>query len=921
MANENIEIPNSNFCMGPQAGTICTIDTTNPKTVLKIKDTGGSTIIDLTLSSNIVNTNPRLEYVGPTNLPGLIDELTFFTFEKVSSSTCMIKRWQTRLAYNELLLKEQIVKYSSGDDRFNGIDFAVEHHFRKFTAPNEYYNYLNMDSVANVKTGTKFFLGPSTDTTNEGATEIATVSHVIDYIGGKRVYLTAPLKYEYAIDDSIIFYSNVYIYSYDGYGGDSDKGTLYKLDAYNWRVVSIDTKTIYKRVTASRWCSSVGAVASIMGTNMLFVKPYDSYLIWKSMFLGNVEDDNNTVFPVYDVIFDNYSIYKLQKKTTLKDDEGNKQTWNWSKFNYQEDSLLPYTSSIVTWLDQSIVTGYYKEVDIYTIVRDQFHVGLRDIYVDFYKTGDQDALFDPLSGTVISDINGAASIIYRSGSNYDGHTEVTTRSTGSSSSTGSSYTWTSNNIISYANTTPLYEKIFQLKEVSEDIGGMVQVENDFISDVSMFGYSFFTSPGGPWGSTLYNGGAYVGITEVKNHLPLLYLGDEIQIDSPKGGPGYGFHVWPFPTSSNEGPFFIGDRITQVEDVSSENLVKSVSNFLIYDKANPGDENGYVPYLIIVQPEEIGNGQISQLKLSLHTHWVDGSPYDTLWTYVNVDQFVFVEDAIPKFWSEKNPVGTNIWIRLRPFAFSLDNSTLRMWVREYSYLGDTGYYEVTDRITLENFDAGSDLLGIEVTYDPQISFLHNSLVFVRIEVYDESLTPNFIYTEYWFKVTPDYKVPYLLNLDPDRADINVPVDSTISFEIKDEGTGLDMSTLECLLNSRVMGQEDLYIEEFSRYHIKVTYTPPQMLYFDKEYKVTVKITDTAYEENRMNDSYSFTTASSSGVIITNPIPGVCKRGMGRFEDVKVLVLAGGDGVDEESIRMQVFNRDVFPNVLPVIYRIS
>jgi hypothetical protein len=28
--------------------------------------------------------------------------------------------------------------------------------------------------------------------------------------------------------------------------------------------------------------------------------------------------------------------------------------------------------------------------------------------------------------------------------------------------------------------------------------------------------------------------------------------------------------------------------------------------------------------------------------------------------------------VPKFWSEKNPTDTNIWIRLRPFAFSLNN---------------------------------------------------------------------------------------------------------------------------------------------------------------------------------------------------------------------------------------------------------
>ena len=58
MAHENIQISQPNLCMGPQTGTLCTIDTTNPTTVLKVKDTGGSTIIDLTLSSNIINDKP-----------------------------------------------------------------------------------------------------------------------------------------------------------------------------------------------------------------------------------------------------------------------------------------------------------------------------------------------------------------------------------------------------------------------------------------------------------------------------------------------------------------------------------------------------------------------------------------------------------------------------------------------------------------------------------------------------------------------------------------------------------------------------------------------------------------------------------------------------------------------------------------------
>jgi len=937
MAYENIQILQSNFCIGPQAGTICTIDTTNPQTVLRVKAIGGATIIDLSLSSNIVNSNIRLEYIGPRNLSEVRDDLTFFTFEKVNTSTCMIKRWQTRLAYRELILKEEIVKSSTGDEKYNALDFAVEYYYRSFTMPNEYYNYLNMDDTSNIKTGTKLFIGPSTDTTNFGATETATVSHIINYIGGKRVYLTSPLQYQYTIGDLITFYSYAYIYSSDGYGGDDTKGTLFKLDAYTWNTKEVDTKAIYKRVTGSKWCPMVGAISSIIGPNLLFVNPYDSYTNWRSLFMNNVESDNNTIFPVYDIAFDDYTIYKLQKKTTLKADNGTRTTYPWSSYNLQADTLLPYNNNLNIWNEQTIVAGYNQNIDINLQVRDQYHVGLRDVVINCYKSGDTAALFDPLSGVLTTDLNGRAIINYRSGSTYTSHTSITARSAGSSISTGSSYTWNSNNVISYPNANPVVKVLLQLYSFSGIFSNLKQswpqfmhvVRNDKgvlewqYPRISLFCRSFFTSPGGDWLDATKpdypTGTIPLGTTYVATWLPMLYLGVGKQTDSPLGGPGYGFTNWPYGIINPTAPLFIGNQIRLLNDFNSETEIKSLTNYYIY-RTIGGNVVSSFPYFIIKQPDETGHVQISQLKLSLHTHWVDGKAYDYLFTHARIDQFVFVEDAIPKFWSEKNPINTNIWIRLRPFAFSLNNSTLRMWVREVSYLGDTGYYEVTSSLSLVNFDAGGSLLGIEALYNPPTDFLYGSMVFVRIEVYDRAYIPNFIYTEYWFKITPDYKSPYLFNLSPDREDINVSVDTQIYFEIKDDGTGIDINSLECLINSIRMDPNYLDIEVVSMYHIKVTYTPPEDLYFSKDYKVSVKVQDTSPNNNRLNDSYTFYTMDSNGVLITDPEPGICKGGMARFQNVSAKILADGDGIDIDSIKMQVFDKDVNPRIVPIVYRI-
>jgi len=934
MAHENVMLQQSNFCMGPQAGTVCSIDTTNPKTVLRVKNMTGATIIDLELSSNILNDNVRVEYVGPPTLDGVHDGLTFFTFEKVSDSSCMIKRWETRIAYRELLLKEQVVKSTSGNERYNAIDFAVEYYYRAFTRSNEQYNYLEMNSVFNVKNSTRLFFGPSTDTDNIGATEVGVVSHIIDHIDGKRVYLTAPLKYQYVIGDLITFYSNIYIYSSEGYADDPNKGTLFKIDAYTWDTKEIDTKAIYKRANASRWCPMVGGIATIIGHNMLFVRPYDEYLNWRSMFLNNVMSDNNTIFTVYDVGFDNYSIYKLQGMTTLVDDTNKKTTHDWDSYNLQPDSLLPHTQSVATWLDQSIITGYNKNVDIYAQVRDQFYVGLRDVYLTFYMLGDGDALFDPLSGNVVTDLNGKATINYRSGQTYNGHTEITARATGGSTSTGSAYVWTSNNVISYPETEPikiLLWAIFYISAYNPSLKQIIQIYSVFNREenpqwrapfYTLRGSHYFTSPGGNWSPTKklkeYEPEYVGGGGSVLEYLPMLYEGED-HLDAPAClSPGYGFeYPSPFPDDFEDGEFLFSNRITVFEELKSKFYTFGLTYYLLYK----GSSVGQVPFAVIVQPDESGNGQISQLKLSLHTHWVDGLPYDELWTYSNIDQFVFVEDAVPKFWSSKNLPATNIWVRLRPFAFSLNNSTLRMWVREDSYLSDTGYCEVTDSIQIVNFDAGGGMLGIEITYNPVVDFKYGSTVYVRIEVYDIAHVSNYIFTEYWFRIVPDYKSPYVSYMVPDNGEIDVSVDSHIYFELKDEGTGINIETLEILLNSRRIDVNYLTIEEVSRRHFKITYISPEGLFYNKDYKIAVKVEDTSSRKNALNTSWEFYTVESTGVQMVLPTPGPCKAGMNRFEDVSVVILGDGNGVDKDTIRMQVFNKDIHSRITPIIYRVS
>lgn len=945
MAYENIQIQNPNFCKGPQLGTLCTIDTTNPTTVLRMKDTGGNTILDLTLSSNILDDDVRLEYVGPPNLNGMVDDLTFFTFERINDTKCLIRRWQTRMAYRELLLKEQVVKQNIGDVSYNAIDFAVEYYNRTFIKGNEYDNFLYMSDTQHIKTGTRLFLGPSSDTSNLGATEMVVVTHIADIHGEKRVYLSDHANYEYSIGDFITVYTHVYIYSKEGSPGDDRIGSIIKHDALTWNIVERDGKNLYKRVTASKWCPAVRGIASVVNTNMLFVRPYDSYLNWRSMFMSNVKSDKNTVFEVYDVFFDNQVVYKLQDTVTYKEDDGDLDTELWEYYNYQEDTLSPYSSNINLWTEEQIKFAFHKTITINAQVRDQFHVGLRDVTVQFYiePGGDDDAYLWPYSGLAETDINGKCTMDYRTGHDYLGSTLVTARATGSANSTGSEFCWAKPgiNLISLPYYPDVYYTIYQFKywgghAYSRQIDTPFMVwwlpEGSF-NRAKVLPYHFikmrscFSTPGGDWGRDFPND-HFESALNVAIFLPELYRGTES--DGPSlAHRGYGFSNWP--VNPIHGFFFWGNQIKLVNDFESDGNMEAYTNFKIHhgvasaDPEAPGGRTprreGWPPYLFVVQPDESDRVQLSQLNLSLHTHWLDGWPFDELIGHVTLDQFIFVEDAIPKFWSEKNPIDTDIWIRLRPFAFSLDNDTLRMWIRVVSWKGDNGYREITDQIDLDNFDAGGGLLGIEVLYDPPEDLPYGALVFIKIEVYDEAYISNFVLVEYWFYITPDYKAPYLTNLSPSREAENIPVDSSIYFEIWDVGSGVDLDTLEVLVNSRLVGSDDLTIDSTNIKRIKITYKPPWNLYYSKDYKITVKVSDVSPQENKMNSAYTFYTVDSTGIYITDPSPTPCKRGMERFEDVSAILLADGNGIDKRTIRMQVYNKDVDPKITPIVYRIG
>jgi len=914
---ENIHLKYPNFCLGPMgtgnaASTISSINQDDATTILRIKTFAGGLIADYTLSSNIVNELIHLEYVGPL-VESMVDGLTFFTIERVDSTRCIIKRYETRASSNQLNLKHQIVKFTTGLYYYDIKAAAVEYYRRSFSLHNPGgIDYLEISNAGKITSGTRLFLGPSNDGDNEGACE----SVVVNYVAGKTVYLTSDLVYQYVIGDKISFYTDVYLVSNLGMGGDTSRGTIFKVDADSGSVIGANTDKVYRNIDVARWCLPTETIASISNYNMLFINPYLSYYNWKSMYLNNLEYNNSDLIHISDVIFENVAnipVYLLSTKRTVRDDDGNRTTEDWGTwYNYVQNTLSPYSNSIEIYSKESVIIGNTGSTILYVKVVDQFGVGLLGKTVYFYMSPDGLGYFTPLGAQVDTDSNGEASILFtfNSTSSERRVIEITCKTDGSSSYTGSQYVWNSIRIFQEIGISDEGKLYTWEDDISSGLGVITTITSAFNS-MNMYTKSFFTNPGGDWGGYSY-------ASEVPIYLPglIVNLGE-----SPK----YSFSAEPpFSCGPTSLQCCMPNTIHQIEEFESVVQTKQSKEFKClteYEGAPTSAFKYEEPYFIVQQIIESFDLQLSQLKTSGHTHWIGATPYDYLWTYVTLDQFIFVEDAIPKFWSLKNPVDTNIWIRLRPFAYSLSQSTLRMFVREIWWAGDTGYVDVTSQLSISDFDAGAGVLGLEVTYNPIQDFHHNSVVYVFIEVYDIAPNPNRITTNYWFEVIPDYKSPYLENLSPSREQDNVNVDTDIYFEIKDIGTGVDIDTLQLYINSRIVIPTS--IVKVSDYHYKITYTPPTNFFFDKRITVGVIVNDLAEFDNWLNDRYAFYTAESDDIFFTALEPGICKRGLSRFTDVSFIALGIGSGVDRDTLRLQVREKDVTDQstIVPVIYRIS
>lgn len=641
----------------------------------------------------------------------------------------------------------------------------------------------------------------------------------------------------------------------------SNDGYIDKMDL-NYNIVETTYSDLYSGVLCAAWSNDYNTIGFVKqdGHNLLYIDPYQDYQVIKSHTMMTVKADKTSAWRVYDLAFDTSTVYRWQQGQTTVNDSGTYADTSFTTYSYHQDTIAPYTKNIALSTSPSSIVLNEDIVTFTAVVRDQYGVGLLGKEVYFFES-DTYGIFSPVGGMVTTNASGIATISY----------DLNKPGGDPTSFPIDAYlriTARTNGASTLTGSQYVWDGINLLckrKYISDNNSVVREIARNRVID-------FYA-------------------TQVSGMKIDAYVDAKSKFQFPGGD-------W----TSSGAPTDTTPSIKQLLSFASDSTFDQIDDEFVTDS-------------YFDQIKNIAKtGQVSQTYVSRH---VSTGHQDS----TTIDQFQFVEDAIPAFWSEKNPLDTDIWIRLRPFAYSLNQSRLTFRVKEISYAGDTGWVDVTSICTISTFDAGGGLLGLDILYNPTSDFHHGGMVYVDIVVYDNAPVPNVIVTEYWFKIIPDYKTPYIINEFPERGAENVARDSIISFDIIDVGVGVDVSSLELYVGNRK--KTPVVSEITNGYHI--VYDSPADFFYGETVEVTVKVRDASDNRNFLHDMWRFYIENSTGPWIdTNSFyPKNCTKGVPRkWSEISFNIYGINDtGVDTNSLLVYIggTKRDVI--VTPIIYRIS
>jgi len=344
MSYENIRLRKQNFTMVD--GYFYMIDEDTDSLIVKTDD--GTQAYSYPLDTTIASPILSFEHDGRN----------FWSLED-SGSDAIIRRW-----YLDNYVCKQRNSFTITGVSSNA--FTVEHYHSTFGADEDVgQTTLSISSTAGMIAGDTIFLGPN----SSGESEEREINNIID---SSSLVVTVAIDYAYSSGDPVSTYHRLWVFD------DTAGGKLHEYDPYTPTTVSstsggeyysVAAATFYDMYDATYRSSWSEAICYVKTTNMLFTNPND-LTNFGSLSMDNVEDDQATVIPLYDLTIEGTNIYRLQRKATYY---GTTYTFADSTYNYQLSTSTPFITSISLAAEPAILPANgVNSSTITAIVKDQF---------------------------------------------------------------------------------------------------------------------------------------------------------------------------------------------------------------------------------------------------------------------------------------------------------------------------------------------------------------------------------------------------------------------------------------------------------------------------------------------------------------------------------------------------------------------
>lgn len=281
---------------------------------------------------------------------------------------------------------------------------------------------------------------------------------------------------------------------------------------------------------------------------------------------------------------------------------------------------------------------------------------------------------------------------------------------------------------------------------------------------------------------------------------------------------------------------------------------------------------------------LGSQKVANNVISEERSWVSGSK--SLWATGDIETvslitiYDAVADAEPQMFSFKNPINTSIMLEVREHGYTLNSSSIKMYVNGQDW---TSYCTTT---YLTNI--------LEIFCIPPQSFQYEEEVNVQVFVTD--IKGQEIEISYWFWTIADLQPPYLVSASPVDLSVGIDPRTEISIVLNDAGLGVDPDSILMFINSTSV--EPSKVVDGNK--VTITYLTPDGYGYGQEVLVAIRAADKAASRNTDIFPLSFTTREAQGPLIENIHPCSCSAISDPSLPISADIIPQDGDIDESSL---------------------